>query len=49
MPKTAKCGQPRAEELPGTLRRSPRKAQRTLAKAHGAPRGGMFVVTSGRY
>jgi cation transport regulator ChaB len=34
MPKTAKGGQPRAEELPGTLRRSPRKAQRTFAKAH---------------
>ena len=34
MPKTSKGGQPRAEELPGTLRRSPRKAQRTFAKAH---------------
>jgi cation transport regulator ChaB len=34
MPKTTKDGQPRAEELPGTLRRSPRKAQRTFAKAH---------------
>jgi cation transport regulator ChaB len=34
MPKTTKGGQPRAEELPGTLRRSPRKAQRTFAKAH---------------
>jgi cation transport regulator ChaB len=34
MPKTTKVGQPRAEELPGTLRRSPRKAQRTFAKAH---------------
>jgi cation transport regulator ChaB len=34
MPKTTKRGQPRAEELPGTLRRSPRKAQRTFAKAH---------------
>ena len=34
MPKTTKGGEPRAEELPGTLRRSPRKAQRTFAKAH---------------
>jgi cation transport regulator ChaB len=34
MPKTTKDGQPRDEELPGTLRRSPRKAQRTFAKAH---------------
>ena len=34
MPKTTTGGQPRAEELPGTLRRSPRKAQRTFAKAH---------------
>jgi cation transport regulator ChaB len=34
MPKTTKDGQPRNEELPGTLRRSPRKAQRTFAKAH---------------
>lgn len=34
MPKTTKGGQPRKEELPGTLRRSPRKAQRTFAKAH---------------
>jgi cation transport regulator ChaB len=34
MPKTTRDGQPRAEELPGTLRRSPRKAQRTFAKAH---------------
>jgi cation transport regulator ChaB len=28
------AGQPRDEELPGTLRRSPRKAQRTFAKTH---------------
>jgi cation transport regulator ChaB len=34
MPKTTKSGKPRAEELPGTLRRSPAKAQRTWAKAH---------------
>jgi cation transport regulator ChaB len=34
MPKTTKGGQPRAEELPGTLKRSPRKAQETFAKAH---------------
>ena len=34
MPKTTKSGQPRAEELPGTLRRSPKKAQGTFAKAH---------------
>jgi cation transport regulator ChaB len=34
MPKTTKTGQPRQEELPSTLRRSPRKAQETYAKAH---------------
>lgn len=34
MPKTTKKGQPRKEELPGTLRRSPEEAQRTFAKAH---------------
>ena len=34
MPKTTKSGKPRSEELPGTLRRSPEKAQRTYAKAH---------------
>jgi cation transport regulator ChaB len=34
MPKTTPGGQPRKEELPGTLRRSPEKAQRTFAKAH---------------
>jgi cation transport regulator ChaB len=33
MPKT-RNGQPRKEELPGTLRRSPKKAQETFAKAH---------------
>ncbi|MBV9094486.1 MAG: ChaB family protein [Streptosporangiaceae bacterium] len=34
MPKTTKSGKPREEELPGTLQRSPEKAQRTFAKAH---------------
>jgi cation transport regulator ChaB len=34
MPKTTKSGKPRAEELPGTLQRSPKKAQETFAKAH---------------
>jgi cation transport regulator ChaB len=34
MPKTAKNGQPKQEELPGTLKRSPAKAQRTFTKAH---------------
>jgi cation transport regulator ChaB len=34
MPKAKKSGEPIKEELPGTLRRSPRKAQRTFAKAH---------------
>ena len=34
MPKTTKNGKPRAEELPGTLKRSPRKAQETFAQAH---------------
>jgi cation transport regulator ChaB len=34
MPKTTRSGQPRSEELPGTLKRSPEKAQRTFAKAH---------------
>ena len=33
MPKT-RNGQPRKEELPGTVRRSPKKAQETFAKAH---------------
>jgi cation transport regulator ChaB len=36
MPMTTKTGQPRAEELPDTLKRSPKKAQRTFAKAHDA-------------
>lgn len=34
MPKTTKSGQPQTDELPGTLRRSPREAQETFAKAH---------------
>ncbi len=34
MPKTTRDGEPRLEELPGTLRRSPKKAQDTFAQAH---------------
>ena len=34
MPKTSGAGEPRPEELPGTLKRSPKKAQDTFAKAH---------------
>jgi cation transport regulator ChaB len=34
MPKTAKSGKAKKSELPGTLKRSPEKAQRTYAKAH---------------
>jgi cation transport regulator ChaB len=34
MPKTTRSGQPKKDELPGTLKRSPEKAQRTYAKAH---------------
>jgi cation transport regulator ChaB len=34
MPKTTKDGKPKKDELPGTLQRSPAKAQRTFAKAH---------------
>jgi cation transport regulator ChaB len=36
MPKTTKGGQPKSDELPGTVRRSNAKAQRTFAKAHDA-------------
>ena len=36
MPKTTKTGKPKPDELPGTLKRSPAKAQRTFAKAHDA-------------
>ena len=34
MPKTTREGRAKRSELPGTLRRSPAKAQRTFAKAH---------------
>jgi cation transport regulator ChaB len=34
MPKTTRSGEPRRGELPGTIQRSPRKAQETFAKAH---------------
>ncbi len=34
MPKTKKDGSARLSELPSTLKRSPKKAQRTFAKAH---------------
>src|ERR671912_484958 len=34
MPKTTKSGSAKLSELPSTLRRSPKKAQRTFAKAH---------------
>jgi cation transport regulator ChaB len=34
MPKTTKDGKPIGDELPGTIRRSPKKAQETFAKAH---------------
>jgi cation transport regulator ChaB len=34
MAKTTRSGQPRQEELPDTLKRSPEKAQETFAKAH---------------
>ena len=34
MTKTTKGGQPKKNELPSTLRKSPAKAQRTFAKAH---------------
>jgi hypothetical protein len=33
MPKTSKGGEPIEAELPGTIRRSPKKAQDTFAKA----------------
>ena len=36
MPKTTKSGTPKAEELPDTLKRSPKKAQRQFAKTHDA-------------
>ena len=34
MPKTTRSGKPKESELPDTLKRSPKKAQRTWAKAH---------------
>jgi cation transport regulator ChaB len=34
MPKTTSSGKAKKSELPGTLKRSPAKAQRTFAKAH---------------
>jgi cation transport regulator ChaB len=34
MPKINPQGQPKKSELPGTLKRSPKKAQKTFAKAH---------------
>jgi cation transport regulator ChaB len=39
MPKADKNGKPVREELPGTIRRSPAKAQRTFAKAHDSAAG----------
>lgn len=36
MPKTTKGGKPKQSELPGTLKRSPAKAQRTFTKVHDA-------------
>lgn len=34
MPMTRRGGEPMKSELPGTIRRSPKKAQETFAKAH---------------
>ena len=34
MPKTTRTGKAKKNELPSTLQRSPKKAQRTFAKAH---------------
>ncbi|WP_425957005.1 ChaB family protein [Xylanimonas sp. McL0601] len=34
MPKTTRSGEPRQSELPDTLKRSDKKAQRTFAEAH---------------
>src|SRR5947209_13159481 len=39
MPKTTKTGSAKKSELPGTLKRSPAKAQRTFAKAHDSAAG----------
>jgi cation transport regulator ChaB len=39
MPKTTKKGDAKQSELPSTLQRSPKKAQRTFAKAHDSALG----------
>ena len=39
MPKTTKNGGAKLSELPSTLQRSPKKAQRTFAKAHDSAAG----------
>ncbi len=39
MPKTTKSGKPKQNELPSTLQKSGKKAQRTFAKAHDAALG----------
>jgi cation transport regulator ChaB len=39
MPKTTKKGDAKQSELPSTLQRSPKKAQRTYAKAHDSALG----------
>jgi cation transport regulator ChaB len=39
MPKTTKSGKPKASELPSTLLRSAKKAQRTFAKAYDSAAG----------
>ena len=39
MPKTTKKGDAKKSELPSTLQRSPKKAQRTFAKAHDSAAG----------
>jgi cation transport regulator ChaB len=36
MPKTTRSGTPKQDELPSTLQRSPKKAQRTFAKTYDA-------------
>ena len=39
MPKTTKSGSAKLSELPSTVKRSPKKAQRTFAKAHDSAAG----------
>ena len=39
MPKTTRDGKAKQSEIPSTLRRSPKKAQRTFAKAHDSAAG----------